>query len=265
MKVATHQWQNFVPGVRMYQGLKTLFYNGEVLWNGKCFGTPLVHDKKERQSWEQIVVLPRVKVIPSWTFNRCKNIKRILMADSVQRIEEAAFSSCISIAFVKLSKSLEYIGKAAFYDCSNLFSIFIPVSCREIGSEAFACCSKLLIFNVSASTFLGRSVLHSTRLIERYQHRNEENAFHEWVRNINAGDIYILHRICACENPSLQAINTIIQEQGLLPMTRQNEIGISSSEYLFQNPFAEITEIRIVKHCILSMMGEITSKQYYRG
>ncbi|GFH61955.1 hypothetical protein CTEN210_18431 [Chaetoceros tenuissimus] len=210
MKVTTHEWQKFVPGVRMYKGLKTLFYNGEILWNGKCFGNPLVHDKKERQSWEQIVVLPGVKMISSWTFNRCKSIKRILMTDSVQRIEEAAFSSCTSLVFVKLSMRLEYIGKAAFYDCSSLYSIFIPMSCKEIVPEAFACCSKLLIFNVSSHTMLGISVLHSTDLIERYRNRYEENEVHEWIRNMNAGEMYILHRICASENPSLQAINAVI-------------------------------------------------------
>lgn len=261
MKVTIYEWQNFVPGVRMYKGLKTLFYNGEKLWNGKCFGNPLVHDKKERHSWEQIVVLPGVKVISSWTFNRCKNIKRIIMPDSVQRIEEAVFSSCISLVFVKFSRSLEYIGKAAFYDCSSLFSIFIPMSCREIGPEAFACCSKLQIFNASPHTsFLGTSVLHSTRLLERYPNRYEENEVQNWIRSMNIGEIYILHRICASENPSLQAIYAMLQDDGLAAMIRQNEIGISSSEYLLQNPFTEINEIRIVKHCILGLMGEIISK-----
>ena len=262
MKVTTHEWQNFVPGVRMYKGLKTLFYNGEKLWNGKCFGNPLVHDKKERHSWEQIVVLPGVKVISSWTFNRCKNIKRILMPDSVQRIEEAAFSSCISLVFVKFSRGLEYIGKAAFYDCSSLFSIFIPMSCREIGPEAFACCSKLQIFNASPHTsFLGTSVLHSTRLLERYPNRYEENEVQNWIRSMNIGEIYILHRICASENPSLQAIPKRNAPRWWTCGDDEAEWDcISSSEYLLQNPFTEINEIRIVKHCILGLMGEIISE-----
>ena len=55
MRVQTEEWRRFVPGVRMYNGEKTLFYNGEKLWEGdEHDGHPLIYDEEERNSWKVI-------------------------------------------------------------------------------------------------------------------------------------------------------------------------------------------------------------------
>ena len=97
---------------------------------------PLIYDKDERGSWEVIIVLPGVEIIPEGTFIRCGNVKVVIMADTVRRIEDWVFSWCSSLIFIKLSRNLEFIGTFAFSSCS-LTSIFIPPSCREIGVYAF--------------------------------------------------------------------------------------------------------------------------------
>ena len=72
-------WKEIVtlrPGVRNYQGKKTLFYNGDILWDdGFLLGRPLIYDKEERESWKVIIVLPGVELIPFHTFD-CINIER---------------------------------------------------------------------------------------------------------------------------------------------------------------------------------------------
>ena len=76
--VSKEEWNEILekgPGVRMYKGLQTLFYNGEKLWEGDFYnGKPLVYDRKERQAWQQVIVLPGVKTIPKLTFRCCKNV-----------------------------------------------------------------------------------------------------------------------------------------------------------------------------------------------
>ncbi|GFH56411.1 hypothetical protein CTEN210_12887 [Chaetoceros tenuissimus] len=159
MRVQTEEWRRFVPGVRMYKGKKTLFYNGEILWEGDDFitGDPLIYNTEERQSWEVIIVLPGVEVIPENSFCKCFNLKTVIMADTVRRIGNGTFSLCTSLVFVRFSRSLEYIGSYAFFICPSLSSIFIPPSCREIGSNAFNGCRKLLILSVPHHTQLGQN------------------------------------------------------------------------------------------------------------
>jgi hypothetical protein len=146
----------------MYKGKKTLFYNGEILVDEN--DDFLVYDEEEQKSWEVIIVLPGVEVIPADTFNELDKIETVIMDDTVRRIEDYAFSRCISLEFVKLSRNLEYIGRFAFADCESLASIFIPESCREVHFLAFRGCKKLMIMSVPQHTQLGENVIADTAL-----------------------------------------------------------------------------------------------------
>ena len=77
MRVQTEEWRKFIPGIRMYKGKKTYFYNGEKLWDvtDDWEDQLLVHDKDERNSWEVIIVLPGVEVIPDFTENLNSSIQ----------------------------------------------------------------------------------------------------------------------------------------------------------------------------------------------
>ena len=86
------------------KGKKTLFYNGEKIYY-KC--SELIYNKKERLSWEVIIALPGVEVIPRCTFLDCWNVKTVIMSDTVRRIEDDAFNACYILEHVKLSKNLE--------------------------------------------------------------------------------------------------------------------------------------------------------------
>ena len=48
-RVQTEEWRLFIPGVRMYEGKKTLFYNGEKLYDA-VNGEFLSYDYEERES-----------------------------------------------------------------------------------------------------------------------------------------------------------------------------------------------------------------------
>ena len=131
MRVQTEEWRRFIPAVRMYKGKKTLFYNGEKLYDEENREW-LIYSKEERDSWEVIIVLPGVEIIRDENFSWCVNVKTVIMSEDVKRIEYGAFSSCRSLVFVKLSRNLEYIGELAFIYCLSLTSIFIPPSCTEM-------------------------------------------------------------------------------------------------------------------------------------
>ncbi|GFH50295.1 cell surface protein [Chaetoceros tenuissimus] len=181
----------------MYRGKKTLFYNGEKLYDEET-GEYLVYDQEEQNSWEVIIVSPGVEVIPEYNFCGCYNLDKVVISDSVKRIERMTFAGCESLFFVGLSTSLEYIGESAFCDCAcSLISIFIPPSCRHIGEGAFADCHNLIIFHVPQQTQIGENAIGKTALIKvsplevdgfgRYYGTITESV-NAWIKNINGDD-----------------------------------------------------------------------------
>ncbi|GFH47098.1 leucine-rich repeat domain-containing protein [Chaetoceros tenuissimus] len=268
MRVKTEEWRRFIPGVRMYKGMMTLFYNGEKLWEEMGFnGHPLVYDYGERESWEVIIILPGVEVIPELTFFDCSNIKKVIMADSVRRIEGSAFFTyCDGLEFIRLSRSLEFIGKDAFYGCVSLTSIFIPPSCREIDEYVFERCTKLIILGLPQNVELGEYVFQNTALIEAspietdengYYDRNDDEIVIQWIKSINNEEVFALHRACASYNPLPEIIHALVQRLGIKAMRMPNAIEITPSQYLAANPFTDISEKDIINRYILDSMGEV--------
>ena len=138
---------------------------------------------RQRLSWQQIIIVNGVTEIPASTFFGCKNIEKVIFADSVIRIEERAFFSCAGLFFIKFPTNLEYIGADSFKGC-NLSSAFIPPTCQEICRDAFA-------------------------------------------------------------------------DNWNLSMKRQNDAGITPSQYLKENPYSALTEKEIIREYLMKAMGEV--------
>ncbi|GFH47043.1 hypothetical protein CTEN210_03518 [Chaetoceros tenuissimus] len=132
-------------------------------------GEPLIYDERERDSWQVVMVLPGVEVIPDNTFNGCFSLETVIMSETVRRIEDDAFAQCFYLKFVKLPRNLESIGWRAFWSCESLTSVFIPPSCRFIGREAFCDCKQLLILSISQNIRVGGLVFQNTALIGLFQ------------------------------------------------------------------------------------------------
>ena len=267
-KLTNREWAEVValgPGVQNYRGQKTLFWNGEILWDAQT-GECLIYDDEERQKWKAIIILPGVEVIPYSTFRFCRNVKTVIMTDTVRRIEASGFSDCWNLRFVKLSRNLEYIGEQTFYFCRALYSIFIPPSCNEIQWNAFIYCEKLIVLVVPEHTALGLDVMTESALDNYcpFENVNEDAEYddhnveiNEWIKNINGNDDeYALHRACSSFNPIANIIIDIVKRKGLASFQKKNEIGITPSKYLEENPFAHVDQQKLVKRYILEVMGE---------
>ena len=95
IKPAREEWQQFLPGSRMYKGKKTLFYNGEQLHDRE---NVLIYDEEERESWEVIIVLPGVRIIREHMFSQLEYLEMVIMNVSVIRIEGLVFYGCEKLA-----------------------------------------------------------------------------------------------------------------------------------------------------------------------
>lgn len=275
IQLSDAEWQEIQklgPGVRMYEDKKTLFWNGEILYNRRDDTRKyLIYDYEERQSWEMIIILPGVEIIPRETFYACRNVKTVIMADDVKRIKWCVFGLCHSLECIRLSRSLEYIGFLAFNFCESLKSVFIPDSCREIDSSVFSNCKKLIIFKVPQHTRIGKDVVSKTLLFRKsYNHHisvlNQEEFVRTWVKNLNQIDTttniridkYAIHRLCSSMDPSIDTLyNRYIRRFGLRVMKYRNKIGISPSRYLSENPYVEVDEQKLINRFILEKLGEI--------
>ena len=125
-----------------------------------------------------------VKIIPSYAFYRARNLKSIVIPDSVIAIGDCAFCGCSDLTSIVVAKdnkfynsrnncnaiietatnklvagcmntiipnSVTEIGRSAFYDCRGLTSINIPDSVTEIGAYAFYDCRGLTSINIPDS------------------------------------------------------------------------------------------------------------------
>ncbi len=72
-------------------------------------------------------------------------------------------------------------------------------------------------------------------------------------------DEFDLHRECASLNPSEEVIYAIFKDRGQKCFQLKNNIGITASKYLYENPYTDITEQKLINRLVLDMMGEFVN------
>ncbi len=74
---------------------------------------------------------------------KCKNLKRIVLPDSIETIGEECFAYLNGLESVRLPKRLKAIESHAFERCRSLKSLQFPATLRTIGECAFMGCKRL--------------------------------------------------------------------------------------------------------------------------
>ena len=89
--------------------------------------------------------------IGEYFFTEIKNLKKIILPNTVTSIDNGAFIYCNSLTSVIIPNTVTSIGKYVFYGC-GLVSVNIPNSVTSIGHSAFSFCTSL------ATVIIGKSV-----------------------------------------------------------------------------------------------------------
>ncbi len=92
----------------------------------------------------QTVAITSGEEIGSSTLKDCKNLKSVVLSDSVLTIKHSAFYGCSSLTSITLPKHLTTIEDYAFYGCSSLRSVHLPNRVTVIGKDAFSNCDQLV-------------------------------------------------------------------------------------------------------------------------
>ena len=100
---------------------------------------------KYRGTAKNVVVPDGVSEIGKYAFyeyDKTSDIERIVLPESLTKIDDDAFMNCKKLKDVIIPDSVEYL--SGFYGCSSIKSIEIPRSVKTIGDHAFTLCTKLI-------------------------------------------------------------------------------------------------------------------------
>ncbi|GFH50113.1 hypothetical protein CTEN210_06589 [Chaetoceros tenuissimus] len=247
------------PGVRMYRGLKTYFYNGEELWN-LASEKHIVHTDAERQSWQQLIILPGVEEVRDHTFTGCANVEIVFMHDSTKKMGKYCFYRLVKLSFVQFSRELESIGAYALGYCGLIWSLFIPSTCRQICDHAFTGCNMLIVLRVHHDTELGNRIIEDTALLSASpfakvprSETSDDNQVNEWIKNRH--NSFPIHQICCSENPSFS--KALVNRYNC---HQQDGSGLTALHYLVINPFSDFETVKsMVQICGPELLNTVDS------
>jgi hypothetical protein len=84
-------------------------------------------------------------------FQLCKQLKKIVLPDTVTDIGTNAFNGLSSLTSIVLSNSLKILGEYTFHGCTSLKTVVIPDGVTTIGHDAFDDCTSLTNIEIPVS------------------------------------------------------------------------------------------------------------------
>ena len=92
---------------------------------------------------KNIIIPNSVTNIGYSAFAGCTSLESIIIPDNVTNLDGTTFVQCVNLSNVTLGKGLETLNYEIFYLCSNLKSITIPNNIKHLGLRTFAGCTNL--------------------------------------------------------------------------------------------------------------------------
>ncbi len=92
---------------------------------------------------ESLDVSSSVREIGKQAFEKCVDLKRVILGNSIENIGDKAFANCHSLQEIILPSGISVLGSGAFYECTSLKTIDLPNGIKTIYENSFAKCSQL--------------------------------------------------------------------------------------------------------------------------
>ena len=108
-------------------------------------------EKHIRKDIKKIVIPDSVVHIENWAFSNCSRLMSVMIPDSVTSVGKGVFYDCRDLTSVMIPDSVTYIGEGAFHGCSGLTSVTLPDSVKSIKNYTFFYCSGLISITIPDS------------------------------------------------------------------------------------------------------------------
>ena len=111
-------------------------------------------------------------IISKYAFMNCKNIKSIIISESVTTIATSAFMNCSSLTSIVIPNTVTYIGAGAFNGCASLESMSLPFAGNTPEDQDYYCFG--YIFGTSS---YARGVLINQQYHDNSLHQTKSTAY----------------------------------------------------------------------------------------
>jgi hypothetical protein len=98
---------------------------------------------RNNKDLKQVVIPDSVTIIRAFAFTGCVNLKRVVIPESVKAIEMHAFKGCENLTEINFPNALQSIGRNSFQGCKSLERIVLPDSVSILSRHVFRDCSNL--------------------------------------------------------------------------------------------------------------------------
>jgi len=113
----------------------------------------------------EIIIPDSVESIRFRAFTQCYNLRKVYWSDNITEIERDAFNQCARLKLNTLPKKIKKIGCCAFQECRKITEITIPKTVEEIENYAFVNTSLTsLTFEEGIEEISGEGNFCSTKL-----------------------------------------------------------------------------------------------------
>ncbi len=145
----------------------------------------------------EIKLPPEETELEAYLFAGCKNLKKVIMPNSLKGFPEGLFQGCSSIEDIPFRAGIDEIHEKTFEGCSSLKSIVFPPTINAIRSRACADCTSLetvvlpdRIYALADDVFEGCNNIHNIRIAESNKlfYINEKDGC-LYERNVEGDDI----------------------------------------------------------------------------
>lgn len=139
-------YSNSLEKITVHPDNKTMLSENSVLYdkNKTC-----IYKYPSGSSVPEFTIPYGITNINRGCFSNTKNLKKVILPDSVKQIEQEAFYNS-SISEIKLNNGIETIGPHAFNSC-KLNTVVLPDSVSSIGRGVFSWCNNLTSVKWSAN------------------------------------------------------------------------------------------------------------------
>ena len=125
--------------------------------NRACYGN---------KNLKSVIIPNSVINIGNHAFDGCKGLVNVIIPNSVTEIDQYAFAGCSGLKSIEIPNSVKYIGSYAFSGCTGLTSITIPESLTSIDVYTFYRCINLENVTIPSSVQrIGENAFYDVPLV----------------------------------------------------------------------------------------------------